>query len=67
MSDREQAAFVQDPSDTADDTVPGLCRWLSLIEHSISDHFDDGGGLDILTEEAAQRFDGCEKAQFEIV
>ena len=51
----------------ADDRVPGVYRRLGLIEHPQSDHFDSEGGQDVLTEEAAQWFDGCEKVQLDIL
>ena len=55
---------------SADDTVPGAYRRLGLIEHTPLapvDRSDHNGVLEVLTEEAEQWFDGCEKVQFDIV
>lgn len=51
----------------ADDRVPGVYRRLGLIQHTPLNRFDPNGALDLLTEEAAQWFDGCEKVQLDIM
>ena len=50
----------------ADDAIPGVYRRLGLIEQTPSDHYNDKGGINVSTEEAAQWFDGCEKVQLDI-
>lgn len=51
----------------ADVRVPDVYRRLGLIQHTPLNRFDPNGALDLLTEEAAQWFDGCEKVQFDII
>lgn len=51
----------------ADERVSGIYRRLDLIIYTPSDRFDRDGTLDVLTDEAAQWFNGCEKAQVNIV
>ena len=40
---------------------------LGLIEHSPLDRYDPTRALDVLTQEAAQWFDTCEKVQIGII
>ena len=51
----------------ADEKVPGVYRRLGLIEHAPLDRSERNAALGVLTEEAAQWFDGCEKVQLDIV
>ena len=51
----------------ADDSVSGVYRRLGLIIHTPLYYFDSERVQDVLTEEAAQWFDDCEKVQLDIV
>lgn len=51
----------------ADEGGSGMYRRLGLIVHRPLDRFDRDGELDILPDDAAQWFDGCEKVQLDIL
>lgn len=51
----------------ADERVSGMYRRLGLVNHTPLDRLDRDGALDVLTDEAAQWFDGCEKVQLDIL
>lgn len=44
-----------------------MYRRLGLIEHLPSDRFDRNRALEVLTDEAAQWFNDCEKVKLDIV